>query len=79
MILLTRHGCIPCTRIKAAIEEAGLVDIEVITKNLAVEQEREEWKSLKEHYGFTLSPVLIASDNMFCGISSISNHLQLKI
>lgn len=79
MMLLTKRGCIPCRCVKEAIAAAGLLDIEIVTKDLAVEQEWEEWKALRDQYGFTLSPVLIVGEETFCGISSISNRLEIEI
>ena len=79
VMLLTKRGCIPCRCVKEAIAAAGLLDIEIVTKDLAVEQEWEEWKALREQYGFTLSPVLIAGNEIFCGVMSISNRLKIEV
>lgn len=79
MILYTKAGCIPCGRVKAAIQAAGIDGIKVVTKDLSDDHQREEWKQIRDRHQITLSPALIASDGVFCGIMAISKRLGIEV
>lgn len=79
MILYTKAGCIPCGRVKAAIQAAGVEGIEVITKDLSDDSQWEEWKEIRDRHRITLSPALVAPDGVFCGIMAISKRLGIEV
>lgn len=77
MILHAKKGCIPCMRTAQAVE--GHKEVEVRIYDLSLDQEYEKWAKLRERLGFTISPVLETDEGVFCGIMSISGHLDLSI
>lgn len=81
MILMTRKGCIPCSRVKEALAASPLHgSITVLTYDMGEPREAEEWRQRRDALGFTLSPVLVDGERVVAaGIMAISAALDLTI